>query len=280
MNRKLPIVIICLATIVIVVLVNVTGQNEPRALPIQNPVSVPEFQKNLQPPRPIQNTSPSALESGFGTIVTNIRPSVVSIHAQPEFNQPGRPGMQILGPFPGQRGWVGSGIIIDPSGYILSTRQVIGNADRVRVQLFRAGNNHLTASRVATDKATDLVLLKTPFAANLPHAHLGDSTRVRTGDIVLAVGSPFGLAETVTHGIVSANRKIGIREGEFSVEVIQTDAPINQGNCGGPLVDIHAQVIGINMAIYSTDTTFSGIGFAVASNRARDFISTATQNAR
>ncbi len=226
-------------------------------------------------------TSPFAVQESLGALVTSVRPAVVNISAHPNAGRhPMQPGMQLLDPFPGRSGWVGSGVIIDPAGYILTSRQVVGNVDSVRVTLFRSGQNSFLARRVATDLETDLVLLKLPFGGSLPYAPIGDSSRVRSGDIVVAVGSPFGLAETVTQGIVSANRRTLQVEGRRYADVIQTDASINQGNCGGPLIDIRAQVIGINVAIYSTDSTFSGIGFAIASNRARAFFERAALGRR
>ena len=181
-------------------------------------------------------------------------------------------GMQFLDPFPRRDTAVGSGVIVHPDGLILTSRQVTGEADRVQAGFYRADRGVLSARRIASDARTDLALYRITGSGRFPYASLGDSTGVRTGDIVVAVGSPFGLSETVTHGIVSATRRTVTVEGRPFAEVIQTDAAINQGNAGGPLVDIQAMVIGINVAIYSTDTTFSGIGFAIPSNQALSFL--------
>jgi len=218
-------------------------------------------------------TAPLAVQEGLDAVVAAVRPAVVQISAHPDaVGHPVQPGMQFLDPFPDRNGWVGSGVIVDPSGYILTSRQVVGDAQVVRVTLFRGGENSFLARRVATDPGTDLVLLQLPFGGSLPHALLGDSSRVRTGNIVIAMGSPFGLSETVTQGIVSAHRQTLYVEGRRFDDVIQTDASINKGNSGGPLIDIRAEVIGVNIAVYSTDSTFSGVGFAIASNRARAFL--------
>jgi len=230
------------------------------------------------PPPPLRigrpDRSPRAgVQDGLRTIVATVRPAVVRISAPELENDPRmRSGAQLLDPFPTGNGWVGSGIIIDPSGLILSCRHATGDAEVVQVTLFRSGPRTFIARRLATDPATGLVLLKLPFGGDLPFATLGDSSHLRTGDLVIALGSPFGLAESVTQGIVSATaRKISV-EGQFFSGLVQTDAAINQGNCGGPLVDINADVVGVNLAIYSTDSAFSGIGFAIPSDQARAFI--------
>jgi S1-C subfamily serine protease len=280
LNKRFIIVLVGIGTVAAVFFANLvppnTAQVRAAAPPAvargqQSPVAV-------SPPNRIRPTgvSPAAEQAGLGTVVAAVRPAVVNVSARPDGARHHlQPGAQMLNPFPGRTGWVGSGVIIDPRGYILTSGQVVGNQQTIRVTMFRGGQNSFLAMRVAVDPQSNLVLLKLPFGGGVPHVPLGDSTRVRTGDIVVAVGSPFGLAETVTQGIVSANRRSLVVEGRTFMDVIQTDASINQGNCGGPLVNIGAQVIGVNMAIYSTDSTFSGIGFAVASNRARELLTRA-----
>jgi len=222
---------------------------------------------------PSQQITPGAIQQGLGAVVAAVRPAVVKISAHTEQAAHRSPvGMQFLDPFPMGDQWIGSGVIMHPDGYILSSRQVTGDATTVRVKLFRSGNNTFLAHRIATDPATDLTLLKLPFGKNLPHAVMADSSKVRTGDIVLALGSPFGLAETVTQGIVSTSSRTVLVEGRQFNDVIQTDAAINKGNSGGPLVNIGAEVIGVNIAIYSTDASFAGIGFAIPSNQASAFM--------
>ena len=221
------------------------------------------------------------IQDGLGQVVSTVRPAVVNISARNEAaGMRPRAGMQLLEPFPSRTGWVGSGVIVDPSGLVLTNRQVAGDAGELQVSLFRGGRNSFTATRVATDVRSDLVLLRLPIGGNLPFAPLGNSSGVSTGDIVVALGSSFGLAETVTHGIVSANRREVVIGNRRYADVIQTDASINQGNCGGPLVNIKAEVIGLNMAIYSTDSSFSGIGFAISSNQAREFVARAATQGR
>jgi S1-C subfamily serine protease len=217
--------------------------------------------------------SPLAIQQGLGALVTALKPAVVSIASHPrDPNHHWQPGMQLLDPFPGQRAMIGSGVIVDDLGHIITTRQVTRDAELVRVTLYRSGKNTFSAQRIATDHNSDLVLLRLPFAGRLPHAVLADSSRVRTGDLVVAMGSPFGLSKTVTHGIVSNPHRTISAPGQSLANVIQTDAAINQGNSGGPLVNINAEVIGINAAIYSTDSTFAGIGFSIPSNQVRAFL--------
>jgi serine protease Do len=200
----------------------------------------------------------------------------VSISAHPDkLGGPTPAGIQLLDPFHGKNGWIGSGFVIHPDGYVLTSRQVMRDVHQARVTMYHGTGTKLPARRVATDPQTGLVLLEMPAGSALPHTRLGDSRRVRTGDMVIALGSPFGLAETVTQGIVSSSKRKIVIDGDRFVDVIQTDAAINSGNCGGPLVDIHAQVIGINIAIFSTDSSFSGVGFAVPSNRALEFVNRA-----
>lgn len=277
-NQKLVIGLVCGTTCAVILFANfgtfgvATSRAAVAELPTQG--TFPPGTLPFSGPFPqAASPSPQGLQDGLGTVVTTVKPSVVNISVHPEMaNQPTPAGFQMLGPFPGRSSWVGSGIIVDPSGYILTSRHVVGNADMARVQLFRSGNNSFLARRVASDPATDLVLLKLPVQGGLPYAVLGDSSSVRTGDLVIALGSPFGLTQTVTQGIVSASRRTVTMENQTYTDVIQTDASINQGNCGGPLVNIQAQVIGVNMGIYSTNSSFAGIGFAVRSNRARVFI--------
>jgi serine protease Do len=262
-DRKVIVVLVCVAAAAVIAFANLGAglwENERRPA-------------ETSPARVRARISPGGVQDSLRAVVAAVRPAVVNLSAHPRSaGKPQRPGVQRLDPFPVRTAWVGSGLIVDPAGYVLSSRQVTGDAEVVRVTLFRSGRNTFLARRVATDPVTGLVVLRLPFGGDLPCAVLGDSSRVRTGDLVIALGSPFGLSETVTQGIVSASRRTVTVEGRRVPSLIQTDAAINQGNCGGPLVDIHAEVVGVNIAIYSTDSTFSGIGFAVPSNQVRAFL--------
>lgn len=161
----------------------------------------------------------------------------------------------------------GSGVIIDPSGYILTNAHVISRAAQggVTVQL-SDGRTVENATIVGADPATDLAVLKID-AGNLTAATWGDSQRLQVGDPVLAVGSPYGLEETVTAGIVSAkNRKVGIEHVRYE-DFLQTDAAVNPGNSGGPLVNMNGHVVGLNTAIVGR--AYQGISFAIPSQLAR-----------
>ncbi len=159
---------------------------------------------------------------------------------------------------------LGSGVIVSPDGYILTNNHVIRNADEVNVTL--SDKRTLPAKVVGTDAKTDLAVLKIE-ATNLVPAPLGDSDAAEVGEWVLAIGSPFGLDQTVTAGIISAEgRQMDLADYE---DFIQTDAAINPGNSGGPLVNLQGEVIGINTAIASRTGGYMGVGFAIPSNMVR-----------
>ena len=163
---------------------------------------------------------------------------------------------------------VGSGIIVDSAGYIITNYHIITSANDIIVTT--ANGNKYRAEVKYTDVPGDLAILKINSPARLPAAVLGDSDIIQVGDIVLAVGNPFGLNQTVTSGIISdSNRTVLINGQQFS-GLIQTDAAINRGSSGGPLVNIKGEVIGINTAIYSMTGDFTGIGFAIPINRAKE----------
>jgi serine protease Do len=163
---------------------------------------------------------------------------------------------------------LGSGFIIDSSGFIVTNNHVVEDADQVTVTL--NDGEILPAKILGRDAKTDLALLKIPARKPLPAAHFGDSETARIGDWVIAIGNPFGLGSTVTAGIVSARNRI-INAGEYD-DFIQTDAPINRGNSGGPLFDMSGNVVGVNSAIFSPSGGSVGIGFAIPSNLVREVI--------
>jgi serine protease Do len=156
---------------------------------------------------------------------------------------------------------LGSGFIIDDDGYIVTNNHVVDNASAVKVRL--SDEREFDAEVIGTDPQTDLALIKIDDV-NLPQLPLGDSDVLRVGDDVIAVGNPFGLGGTVTRGIVSAMAR-DINAGPY-VDFIQTDAAINRGNSGGPLLNIEGEVIGVNSAIYSPNGGSVGVGFAIPSN--------------
>ncbi len=163
---------------------------------------------------------------------------------------------------------LGSGFIIDPAGFIVTNNHVIEDSDQITVTL--NDGSSLPAKIVGRDTKTDLALLKVAPKKPLPATHFGDSDKARIGDWVMAIGDPFGLGSTVTAGIVSARNR-DINAGPYD-DFIQTDAPINRGNSGGPLFDMDGNVIGINSAIFSPSGGSVGIGFSIPSNLARDVV--------
>src|SRR6202790_3622862 len=162
---------------------------------------------------------------------------------------------------------LGSGVIVDKRGYILTNNHVIENATKIQVQL-NNDTTRYTAKVIGADDDTDLAVIKIEVNKDLPTAKLGNSEGVQVGDWVLAIGSPFGLQATVTAGIISAKDRGGLGLAKQFQRFLQTDAAINPGNSGGPLVDLAGQVIGINTAIITGSRGYEGVGFALPSTTA------------
>jgi serine protease Do len=227
---------------------------------------------------------PVSLSNAFSQIAADIGPAVVKIstEATAQTTQ-GRPRQQTPNPFGGQdpfdffdffgnpdqprtpaRG-LGTGFIVDKAGYILTNHHVVDRATRITVQLDDKSEHQATV--IGTDSETDLAVVKINVDRDLPVAKMGNSDPVKTGDWVLAIGSPFGFDHTVTAGIISARGRDNVGSGQFQ-SFLQTDAAINPGNSGGPLVNMAGEVIGINTAIISNTQQFAGLGFALPSNTA------------
>ena len=166
------------------------------------------------------------------------------------------------------QGGLGSGVIVSADGYILTNNHVVEGADEIEV--FLNDSRHATAKVIGTDPDSDLAVLKVSLE-RLPTIVIGNSDNLQVGDQVLAIGNPFGVGQTVTHGIVSAlgRNQLGINTFE---NFIQTDAAINPGNSGGALVDINGNLMGINTAIYSRSGGSMGIGFAIPVSTARQVL--------
>jgi serine protease Do len=224
---------------------------------------------------------PVALSNAFSSISKNLEPAVVNISTTQVIERPkGRKsphdfdGAPLGNPFdhffnspddaPDAERSLGSGVIVDHKGFILTNDHVIDGATKIQVSL-DGDPMRYNARVVGFDKDTDLAVIKISVGHDLPVARLGNSDGVQVGDWVLAFGSPFGLNSTVTAGIVSAKDRAA---GKQFQRFIQTDAAINPGNSGGPLVGTNGDVIGINTAIYTGSRGFEGVGFALPSNTA------------
>lgn len=201
--------------------------------------------------------------SSFAPVVKKVMPSVVSISiesALPEDDESVQSGLTFLGV---ERGFIGSGFIADKEGYILTNRHVIEKAKEISVTT--SNGMTYTAEPVGYDEVMDVALVKINATENLEAVPFANSNLLETGDIILAVGNPFGLKNSVTTGIVSAKGR-DMKETPFD-DYIQTDAPINQGNSGGPMFNLNGEVVGLNTLIYSKQGNSLGVGFAIPSNQ-------------
>ncbi len=212
------------------------------------------------------------MTESFATAVMTIKPAVVSITA---FHLPadGRRSIPAAAPgAPGRRAYqqMGSGFFINHQGHILTNYHVTANAAEIKVSRHDGDHTHFyDAEVVAEVPEIDLAVIKVSGREAFPSALLGHSRGMQVGDWVLAVGSPFGLDQSVTAGIVSATRQSLFIQGVEYTDLIQTDAPINPGNSGGPLVNIKGEVIGINTAISASPKLTADIGFAVPIEKIR-----------
>ncbi|MFN3592645.1 MAG: trypsin-like peptidase domain-containing protein, partial [Thermaurantiacus sp.] len=214
----------------------------------------------------------------FAPVARAAQPSVVNIYTARVTREVQDPFFRMFRSQPRVAHSLGSGVIVDPSGLIITNNHVVRGADQIVVAL--ADRREFPAELVFADAKLDLALLRIdPAGAPLPVARLGDSDRAEIGDLVLAIGNPFGVGQTVTQGIVSANARtgIGVSDTDF---FIQTDASINQGNSGGALVAMTGEVIGINTAIFSGSGGNIGIGFAIPSNMVKIFLNQARTGTR
>jgi serine protease Do len=237
--------------------------------------------------KPVAGGAFLALSQAFEEVSNRVGPAVVNINTEEVVTnrRPGAPSQDpddpmnmfrrfFNGPFnqmPEQetRRSLGSGVIVDPKGYIITNNHVVEDATRIKVSVL--GGDEYTAKVIGTDPISDIAVIKISGKSDFPYAKIGNSKAVKVGDWVLAIGSPFGLEHTVTAGIISTTgRTFKGNEGpsdysQFN-EYLQTDAAINRGNSGGPLVNMNAEVVGINSFISTTSGTSSGVGFAVPSH--------------
>lgn len=245
---------------------------------------------NVPPPAaPPTTTTNAALRTSYADVVNRVSASVVTIRTESRaraprqfpfmddpffrrfFGEPSTPAPERL-----IRG-LGSGVIVTVDGYILTNHHVIDGAEQIEVDL--QGPRTVTAKLVGSDPPSDLAVLKIDEGA-LSALALADSDKVQVGDIVLAIGNPLGIGQTVTLGIISAKgRHTGLSNGSFE-DFLQTDAPINRGNSGGALVDSNGDLVGINSQILSPSGGSIGIGFAIPSNMARNVLDQIVKNGK
>jgi S1-C subfamily serine protease len=230
-------------------------------------VAHPSSTKTVVRQVPVQNGQPTADSNGLtpGQIYRQTYQGVVEITvSSPQQTPMGNQEAQAQG----------SGFVIDSDGHIVTNEHVVDNADSVSVRFWN-GNTY-KASVVGSDQSTDLAVIKVDAPQSLLHPlTLGDSSKVKVGDAVVAIGSPFGLEETLTGGIVSAIHRQMQAPNDFTInDSIQTDAAINHGNSGGPLLDSRAQVIGVNAQIAGQTGANVGVGFAIPSDTVKSIADT------
>jgi serine protease Do len=216
----------------------------------------------------------------YADLVARVSPAVVTVRSERVVQQAqfqggpndlfeqffGRQGQRMV-PQPREEGGLGSGVIVSADGYILTNHHVVDRANQIRVEL--TDRRSFVAKVVGTDQPSDLAVLKIE-ATGLQSLPLGDARKVRVGDVVLAIGNPLGVGQTVTMGIISAKgRATGVSDANFE-DFLQTDAPINQGNSGGALVDTRGELVGINSQILTPTGGSIGIGFAIPADMAQN----------
>ncbi|MBF0486043.1 MAG: trypsin-like peptidase domain-containing protein [Candidatus Omnitrophica bacterium] len=236
----------------------------------------------------VANQTNTGFQDSLKYAVNAIIPSVCDVHARHVVRTPVRrqavdaQNMQFVPPFSGvidkfieNKGFenIGAGIIVDERGYVLTNSHVTFEATDIVVTVFGTPARDYHADLVAQDPNTDLAILKLRADGPFPEATIGDSSFTQIGDYVIAVGSPFGIEQTVTSGIVSGIRKSVVIESVQYKNLFQTDTPINRGSSGGPLVNLKGEVIGVSTAIYAPTGVFSGTGFAIPINDCKNFLS-------
>jgi Do/DeqQ family serine protease len=238
-------------------------------------VRAARVEASTEPP-PVAVQRPAV--DSYAELVARVAPAVVTVRSVRTVHQAQLPlddemlrrffgGNLQTQPVPRREGGLGSGVVVTPDGYILTNNHVVDGAEKIRVD-FTDGRS-LEARVVGTDQASDLAVLKIP-ASGLTTVPMGDSEKARVGDVVLAIGNPLGVGQTVTMGIISGKgRATGGDDGAFE-DFIQTDAPINQGNSGGALVNTRGELVGINSQILSPSGYNIGIGFAIPAGMAQN----------
>ncbi|MDQ3918038.1 MAG: DegQ family serine endoprotease, partial [Acidobacteriota bacterium] len=247
--------------------------------------------------QPVVSSASLPVQTSYAAIVSRVAPAVVTVRSErrvkvnaqqmPFMDDPmlrelfgdrlPRGGQGQQPPRTEREEGLGSGVIVSPDGYILTNHHVVEGAQQITVEL--TDGRVFNARLIGSDQPSDLAVLKID-ASSLPVLALSDSDRAQVGDVVLAVGNPLGIGQTVTSGIISAKgRTTGLGDGSFE-DFIQTDAAINRGNSGGALVNTQGELVGINSQILSPSGGSIGIGFAIPANMARDVMTQLIKNGR
>jgi S1-C subfamily serine protease len=219
-----------------------------------------ETEAEKEPVRPIIQQP----QESFSRTVNSVKPAVVTINTISLEVKTGG----VTRPRTYEQ--IGSGFIVNPQGYIITNFHVVADADEIKVTRYDGHHHHFyDAEVVALHPDLDLAIIQISGKNHFPTAALGNSNRSKVGDWVLAIGSPFGLDQSVTFGIISATRQSLIINNVEYKDLIQTDACINPGNSGGPLVNVEGQVIGVNTALSNSPQIVEDMGFSIPSNKVK-----------
>jgi S1-C subfamily serine protease len=217
-------------------------------------------------------------DDDLASAFASVRPAVVNITADKATPRRGGPALASTVAFDDpsiqfvEEASLGSGVIVDRRGYIVTNAHVVASAVNVKVVTFSSSRTVYPAMIIRKDMENDIAILKIEPESPLPAAVLGDSDMIKVAESVLTIGSPFGLEQTVTAGIISDDSRNLVIDNQTYENMIQTDAAINRGNSGGPLINVSGEVIGINTAIYAPTGVFTGVGFAIPINKVKPII--------
>jgi len=217
-------------------------------------------------------------DDDLASAFASVRPAVVNITADKTTPRRGGPALAGTVAFDDpaiqfvEEASLGSGVIVDRRGYIVTNAHVVANAVNIKVVTFSSSRTVYPAVIIRKDPENDIAILKIEPESPLPAAVLGDSDMIKVAEAVLTIGSPFGLEQTVTAGIISDDSRNLVIDGQAYEDMLQTDAAINRGNSGGALVNVSGEVIGINTAIYAPTGVFTGVGFAIPINKVKPII--------
>ena len=217
-------------------------------------------------------------DDDLASAFASVRPAVVNITADKVTARRGGPALASSVVFDDpsiqfvEEASLGSGIIVDRRGYIVTNAHVVANAVNIKIVTFSSERTVYPATIIRKDVENDIAILKIEPDSPMPTAILGDSDMIKVADRVLTVGAPFGLEQTVTAGIISDDSRNLVIDDQTYEDMIQTDAAINRGNSGGPLINGSGEVVGINTAIYAPTGVFTGVGFAIPINKVKPIV--------